>query len=352
MAKSLLLSLLIFCTIGLSAAFAKIWRVNNNAGIQADFTTLQAAHNGAAAGDTLYLEGSTTDYGGLTCTKKLSIIGPGYYLTENNIANINSGSAKVSAIQMNAGAQGSEIMGLDFNGNQLTLNTSDIIVKRNKFNFSNGNNTPAEILYNTGVVYLGNGNANNIFIIQNFGLQIVGQSYPNSGILIMNNLVAYHSSYGENYSGTCLILHQGTNAIVQNNIFLRGTVTAYTANFTNNIMVNGFFEKRNNLTANNIGNGTQFGTADGNQSNVNMSTVFEGTGSPDARWMLKAGSPAKGAGFGSTAANPADAGMFWGTTAYKISGLPGLPVIYFIQVQPVGSNSDPIDVTVKVKSTN
>jgi hypothetical protein len=82
-----------------------------------------------------------------------------------------------------------------------------------------------------------------------------------------------------------------------------------------------------------------------------METVFVGTGSPDAQWQLKAGSPAIGTGFGSTPQDPVDAGMFWGDKPYKLSGIPGMPVIYEINVQAVGSNSDPIKVTLKVKST-
>ena len=52
---------------------AKIWRVNNNTGVVADFATVQAAHNAAASGDTIHLEGSATSYGQLSCTKKLVI---------------------------------------------------------------------------------------------------------------------------------------------------------------------------------------------------------------------------------------------------------------------------------------
>ena len=37
---------------------AKIWRVNNNSGVIADYTTVQAAHNAASAGDTIHLEPS------------------------------------------------------------------------------------------------------------------------------------------------------------------------------------------------------------------------------------------------------------------------------------------------------
>lgn len=52
-----------------ASSFAKIWRLNNNPGITADFTSLQAAHDGAASGDTLYLESSPSSYATLSCTK-------------------------------------------------------------------------------------------------------------------------------------------------------------------------------------------------------------------------------------------------------------------------------------------
>ena len=44
---------------------AKIWRVNNNPGITADFTTFNGAATSASvlAGDTLYMEPGNTVYG-------------------------------------------------------------------------------------------------------------------------------------------------------------------------------------------------------------------------------------------------------------------------------------------------
>jgi hypothetical protein len=51
----------------------KTWRVNNNPGISADFTTAQVAHDAASAGDTIHLEPSLTNYGGLNITKKLAV---------------------------------------------------------------------------------------------------------------------------------------------------------------------------------------------------------------------------------------------------------------------------------------
>ncbi len=60
-------------------ANARIWRVNNNAGVVADFTTVAAAVTAAAAGDTIYIEGSATAYGGSGLNKKLTFIGTGYF---------------------------------------------------------------------------------------------------------------------------------------------------------------------------------------------------------------------------------------------------------------------------------
>jgi hypothetical protein len=84
-----------------------------------------------------------------------------------------------------------------------------------------------------------------------------------------------------------------------------------------------------------------------------MATVFVGTGtgiSTDAQWKLKTGSPAIGAGYGSTSQNPIDAGVYGGATAYVLAGQTHMPAIYFFEVQAVGSSTDPVDVSVKVKS--
>ena len=126
----------------------------------------------------------------------------------------------------------------------------------------------------------------------------------------------------------------------------------YNSNVTNNIMYRGTFEGTGNLSSNNISNGTQFGTTDGNQSSVDMTTVFLGTGSYDNFFKLKTGSPAIAAGYGSTQQVPVDAGMYGGSTPYVLSGIPAIPSIYYFKNQPVGSNSDPIDVQVKVRSNN
>lgn len=335
-------------------SFAKIWRVNNNPGVAADFTDLQAAHNGAAAGDTIHIEGSPTSYGGASFNKKLIVLGPGYFLDErpNTQALLHSG--KVGTITYNMGSEGSVVMGLDFQSSGVSIFTDDILIRRNKFSNINGA-TPDYSIGTINLYYHSNNSAiasNNVIISQNYGLK-VAVNYASTGVLITNNFIAAESWAGDAATGNCLSANANAILLVQNNIFRRGKVTAYNSNFTNNIMVNGQFEGTGNLSSNNIGSGTQFGTANGNQSNVVMANVFVGVATDataEGQWKLKVGSPAIGAGYGSTAGNPIDCGMYSGQNSYVLGGMPPMPAIYSFEVQPIGSNTDPIDVKVKVKS--
>ena len=345
MKKFLLLS--VAATLTCSLSFAKIWRVNNNIGITANFTTLQAAHDGAATSDTLYLESSPTSYGALTSTKKLAIIGTGYFLDVNPGLQAFALPSKVDGITLNAGSEGTSIEGLSLNGSAVSINgVNNIVIRRNHFGSFNG----AIPDYVVGSVYISNG-ASNIFITQNYVLAIYNNA-ASTGILISNNLLSFNSYYGEVTTAQCIQLNVNTVGIIKNNIIRRGRVTAYNSSITNNVMFTGFLDGSGNLISNNIANSTQFGNTDGNKQNVEMSTVFESTGSYDAYFKLKTGSPAIAAGYGSTAQTPVDCGMFGGSGSYVLSGIPAIPSIYFFANQPVGSNSDPIDVQVKVRSNN
>lgn len=335
-------------------SMAKIWRVNNNPGVAADFSDLQSAHNGAAAGDTLHIEGSPNSYGGASFNKKLIVLGPGYFLDEypNSQALLHSG--KVGGITYNMGSEGSVIMGIDFLSSGISIFTDDILIRRNKFSSPNGA-TPDYSIGTINLYYHSNNSgipANNVIISQNYGVKIAVNS-ASTGVLITNNFIAFDAWGGDATTSTCLAAHASAIILVQNNVFRRGRVLAYNSNFTNNIMVFGQFDGTGNLSSNNIGNESQFGTANGNQQNVTMANVFVGAGTGvtnEGQWKLKAGSPAIGAGYGSTAGNPIDCGMYSGQNTYILAGMPPMPAIYSFEVQPIGSNTDPIDVKVKVKS--
>ena len=97
---------------------ATVWRVNATPNSSADYTTIQAAHDNAAtlSDDTLYLEGSTFPVGGLTISKKLTIIGNGYFLAENPETQHNiSPSIFSSIVSCVVGSEGSKFTGCTFN---------------------------------------------------------------------------------------------------------------------------------------------------------------------------------------------------------------------------------------------
>ncbi|MBO9563923.1 MAG: hypothetical protein J7621_14165 [Niastella sp.] len=344
--KHLLLLTLAMGTLSVNS-FAKIWRVNNNPGIQASFTTIQAAHNGAANGDTLYIESSQTSYGALACSKRLVIIGTGYFLPGRELQAFDYASL-VGTINFNSGSNGSVVEGVSFNGSGVYIYDHNITVRRNNFASSSGSNTAD---YATGTVSINWGVINTV-VTQNFGLTISCNNDASTGILIANNYIAVGAGSGNTTTGNCLNLNTSATAIIKNNIFGRGTVSVHNSNIMNNIMINGFFNGNSNLIANNLASGAQFGTANGNQASVIMANVFETTATLDSYYKLKSGSPAIGAGYGSTAQNPVDAGMFGGSRPYVLSGIPAIPAIYMVTNQPVGSNSDPVDVEVRVRSNN
>ena len=91
------------------------------------------------------------------------------------------------------------------------------------------------------------------------------------------------------------------------------------------------------------------GTENGNQSNVDMSTVFVGAGegSTDGQWQLAENSPAIGAGLGGV-----DLGAFGGPTPYVLSGLPSMPAIYFLNAPISGSTNSGLQVQLKAKGHN
>ncbi len=73
-----------------------------------------------------------------------------------------------------------------------------------------------------------------------------------------------------------------------------------------------------------------------------------GTTSADARFQLKAGSPALTVGAGST-----PIGMFTGSYPYKLSGLPSIPSIYQLS-SPQGNNppGSTIQINLSTKGNN
>jgi len=302
------------------------------------YSTLQAAHNAAASGDIIYIEGSGAFYAGATITKRLTIIGPGYLLAENypSFADVRPGEFAFNAndIFFNAGSEGSILTGCSgfINGLEVKINVSNITITRNRSLTVDFDNVDAAPL--TGIV-----------ITKNYDLRV--DSFSSSASI---SIVVSH-----NYINS-IILPLNFSGVFSNNI-LDATTSLYNFNLASNIWISGSVSGSsftnctfsNNIDARALVNSNAFGTTNGNQANVDKTTLFVGTtgNSTDGQWKLKAGSPAIGAGFGGI-----DCGMFGGLDPYALSGIVAAdyPTITSFTTSGTGNSTTPLTVKISTKS--
>ena len=86
------------------AANAKILRVSNVSGSSAPYTSISAAHDAASAGDTIMLDSSPTRYDDftVTLTKKVVLLGPGYWLVQNGMIEEGASTATIHTLVIKA----------------------------------------------------------------------------------------------------------------------------------------------------------------------------------------------------------------------------------------------------------
>jgi hypothetical protein len=312
-----------------TSGYSKIWRINNNNGVVADFTTAQAAHDAAAANDTLMFEPSGNGYGNITVIKKLTLFGVGYFLSNSNPNSPITSDTSLGTVTFNVGSSGSLISGLTVTA-YVNINTSNITVKGN----NGGTLTVAAA-------------ASNVVIARNFNMYVDTQGTC-SNIVVSNNYLT-----GIDVNDTQV------GVIVSYNV-IKGTLTCTGQTFSNNIYVQGSSVTLTSSTVSNnidarVAGSSVFGTSNGNIGNVSPLVVFVGgavsgtnyTPAYDGDLVLKAGSPAIGAGIGGV-----DCGIFGGSSPYKLSGLPPVPLLTKFVSSGIGSNSTPVTITISAQSSN
>jgi len=303
-----------------SGAQAAIITVDNKTPSIGDYTTLQAAHDAASDsdGDVIYVYPSDAVYQGITVTKKIRFVGTGFdYPSEEMSTTLIAGT-----MTFNAGSDGSVLDGFG-SSFHVAINANDITIKRNKL-------SGIDVAENhTGTVILQN------YLHHNGGTAVIVRAF--NEVLIANNNLDYIFA---NYSSiTITILH---------NVIRTGTIYAIQlANadkyIANNIIIGGTCSGTNSGYYHNMSNSNQLPSGNGNIGNVDMSTVFVDPDNNDLH--LLPGSPAIGAG-----QNGVDMGMYGGDTPYVDGGRPGLPSIFQLESDHVGSQQNGLDVTIKAKS--
>jgi len=332
-----LLTLTLSALFFLNSAEAKIWRVNNSVGANADFSTMSAAITAATPGDTIHVESSSIDYGTVTVNKKLVIRGTGYFLNDmppNPKTQHNKNNASFNNITLAAGSKGSTVDGIS--SNYVYLRDSLVTIQRNWINY----------MYLSDTRDVAGDTIRHNFI--NGSILLTSGSYKTRGLFVYNNII------GGQINITSSIVANADGYVI-NNTFL-GNSNFVTNNFVyqNNIFNSsnfGIYQPANTFL-NNVSVDANLPPGNGNITGATLASLYEGgsTGagySSDARYQLKPGSPALGAGLlnGVTV----DCGAFGGPAPYVLSGMPQMPSIYDISM-PATISSGTSAITISVSA--
>jgi hypothetical protein len=374
--------LLVSALLIYSVADAKIRRVGffGSPISGTDYSTFALAYTAATSGDTIIIF-PNNDVSG-TIAKKLTIVGPGNWLDPNSTPKGNAnqqafaGIATVSSVTFAAGSDGCVLSG--FYGGNVYIADSNITISRNRditvnITYTNpaATTTNLQVLQNYRVTiqqyYTNASSCLNMNISNNFIYFFntpAGNTYSGN---ISNNVWAYDATQStNNLNGGAGVMSYtsgielGAGAyVLQNNILLSYTNAAAASNYNYFIFGNG----GNSVFNYNLGMQSSpsttinWGVGVGNViTNIsNAANVFSAwpliaTTSADARFQLKAGSPALVVNRpGSTV----DAGIFAGSYPYKLSTLPSIPSIYQLS-SPQGNNppGSTIQINLSTKGNN
>ena len=364
----LLLFATAFTLLFAQQAHAKVWRVNSNSNYNGTslwgdnfggssaypvFKQLADVINSnlvsATAGDTIHLEGSSIDYTNVTITKKLVIIGPGYFLNENTNVSNDVLSARLDYITFNTGSAGSQLIGVYVYGFYgVNINVSNITIKRCRIDRSiTLANAISDILVLQNF-FSNSYNTNDITsaIVPNFYGFPTGFVFDNNickktFILNSNNTVRTAQEVNNN-TFDCLAISgkpsiQLNTGAFKNNILKTPTATVDINNHTNN---NVSFCVSSSSTG-------QFGTTNNNIVVTTISNIFVTSSSTDGAYQIKSGSVASGTGSDGT-----DRGAFGSAVPnrYTLSGLAAIPVIYQLTTSGVATPSSGLSVTIKART--
>lgn len=314
-------------------AHATIWRVNNNSSMGANFASINDAVNSASVNnfDTLHIEPSGTNYPSFTLTKRLVLIGVGYYLQQSPGFQATAQWARINGLSyLEAGSTASVIQGLDFSvGSGLSISVPNVVVTRCCF-------TSSSVNINNG--------ANNFMFLSNWGGSMnLGSASNLQGISLRNSFLWSLSTAPSNtilmencylYSSSA---YSTSTGIYKNNIFPSGTpsiTSSTTAIFSHNVFGGNPF--------------TSGGVQGNNLVNITHGQLFSSGGfdyTNQASITPLANAASNGAG-----ENGVDIGIFGGATPYKMSGIPAIPSIYLLNAP--GATSGSLPVTIGIRSND
>lgn len=377
---------------GAQAVSARIWRVNNNAGVARDFATIQEAVDAAHAtdGDTIHVEGSVTPYdpSGVAVDRKVCIFGPGFYLSDNPETQHLKPSARVNSITFNAGSDTSVLAGVEqvvhsqvtvtptagstvasialaastyptgWTGPRLTINASNIKVVNCKLNWVDiHNNKNLENIdirkcwFCPGIVRTtGTSQVLNLNIINNFFRNDV--SVTDFVYLVIDLDANTKANIGNNTFYRGFQVNARKNCRITNNVFY--AVNSLVTTLLTNDVSNTYTGNISNITGlGGMVNGQDYNTIRASETTEALSNTWFAASGGIAVYDKyfpannSASSPIRQAAL--AAGITGELGMYGGLSPYVLSGMTNIPSVYEI-VMPTEVSSDGFDVTVKVKA--
>jgi hypothetical protein len=346
MKKQILISTIFACLS--MTSFARIWRVNNNAGFNADFINLTAAITAAAAtGDIIYVEPSATSYDENTTVvinKQVKIIGNGSFLTAHAGLQVNSNDSKFTntTLTFAVGSEGSSIYGITADAFNINATVNTITIQRCRtssvFILSAGNSISVLENWIGNILSVGAGSITGFKIKNNIVSGFIDIKTSDAATIENNTVISESYALNLNDNATVAVI----NNILKSGVGAPAAVQGSNATYSNNI----------NITTNSSDNSIPITVMNNNQIVANAATVFAlfpFTSDNDAQ--LLAGSPALNTGlYGSGD----DIGAFnngTGRATFVLGLIPPYPTIYALS----GGNiiSTPImNVTISTRSNN
>lgn len=323
------------------AAILTVYNLNNTA--IADYANIYEAYNNAADGDTILLYPSDLSYeANLVVTKRVFLIGGGY-----GSQPLLPATRLCGTITFQAGADGASVESFGGRFNIAINGANHILVSRNHINTIVIENSYNALL--TGNLIDGNSGSDGYVLVLNGNCLVEGS----------NNLLR-PQPYSCGYSSTCYYgaVHMRGSSVLHmdNSIFIsEGQITIYaeggSASGKNNLMFGAFrgeVDFHHSIQTNPWNYDGKLDTttiSKNNQIIPDISMVY--TDFTANNFTLKPGSPAFG-----NAEDGSDISIYDGASPFVDGGFPKLPLITHLDVPLTGSQSEGINVTIKVKSQN
>lgn len=316
-----------------------------------DYATPALAVAACAAGDSLYVYGSGWS---IDVTKRLVIIGTGYFYASNTPSNTN-----FNANLQNYNAYSGAVIQL-YDGSSSTIVTgivgyvycnSSHVSPINNIRISNCYWNSLATMLKAGMTYDG-WEFSKCYVTSQFNYNPTTSRMTN--LKILNNIFQSGSLSISSVAGQTGIVENctfysynqgngwgGANLLVQNCIFTTSGNAGVTG-YNNTVFNNCIFETVPSpgvTGSNNILSSVA--------NNIYVGLPTQGTATDDGRWALKVGSPALAAGIGGI-----DCGAFGGVNPYKLSGIPAVPAFIKLTAPSTAANTNPYTLTFSVKANN